>query len=189
MSVPMEVIAAPLTIWLAPVGTTAPDVSTSDVSIDVSWDKLGTAGTKNYSDKGVIVTHSQTVVTWKPAGSTGARKAWRTEEFVTIEVEMVDLTTAQYAKVLNNATVDVTTEYKDIALQQGATVSTFALLARGISPTLDTLAAMYWCPLVFQADSPAPAYAAAGAPAMLACKFQTLEDSSYGFGKYYEQIT
>lgn len=186
MSVPMEVIAAPLTVYVAAVGTGKPDVSADP---DASWFKLGTTGDKNYSDKGVVVTHDQTIVTWKPAGSTGARKAWRTEEFVTVEVELVDLTIEQYAKTLNNATVTTSGNHKTIQLQQGPTVATFALLARGISPINDQLNAQYYCPLVFQADNPAPAFAAAGVPAMLACKFQTLEDSSGGFGDFDEQIT
>lgn len=191
MSVPMEVIAAPLTVYVAPAGTTAPDVDVSiDISvIDASWTKLGTSGTKNYSEKGVVVTHDQTIVTWKPAGSTGARKAFRTEEFVTIEVELVDLTIEQYAITLNNATVDVSALFSSVQLQQGPTVATFAIAAIGLSPVNESLNAMYYSPLVFQAENPAPAYAAAGVPAMLACKFQTLEDDSGGFGQYFEQHT
>lgn len=185
--VPMEVIAAPLTVYVADYGTGAP--ADASVTPDASWFKLGTTGNKNYSDKGVVVTHDQTIVTWKPAGSTGARKAWRTEEFVTVEVELVDLTIEQYAKTLNDATVTTSGNHKSIQLQQGATVTVFALLARGLSPFSDSLNAQYYCPMVFQADNPAPAYAAAGVPAMLACKWQTLEDSSGGFGEYVEQIS
>lgn len=187
MSAPMEVIAAPLTLWVGPTGTAKPDVNAAP---GAGWTKVGAAGAKNYSDKGVVVTHDQTIVTWKPAGSTGARKAWRTEEFVTVEVELVDVTAEQYAIALNDASVTTAAgppATKSIELQQGATVALFAILARGLSPVDESLAAQYFCPVVFQAENPAPAYAAAGVPAMLALKFQTLEDESLGFGEYEEQ--
>lgn len=184
---PMEVIAAPLTVWVAPYGTTSPvDAS---VAPDASWTKLGTSGSKNYSDKGVIVTHDQTIVTWKPAGSTGPRKAWRTEEFVTVELELVDLTAEQYAITLNNATVTTSGNHKSFQLQQGATVAVFALLARGPSPVNSDYNAQYYIPMCFQADNPAPAFAAAGVPAMLVCKFQALEDATNGFGTFIENIS
>lgn len=186
MAAPMEVIAAPLTVYVGVLGLNEPDVSAGP---DASWTKLGTAGTKNYSDKGIVVTHDQTIVTWKPAGSTGPRKAWRTEEFVTIEGELVDLTIEQYAKLMNDATVTTSGIKKSMPLQQGATVTMFSLLAVGISPVDATLKAQYWCPMVFQADNPAPSFAAAGVPAMLAFKFQALEDATNGFGKFTEQVS
>ena len=185
MAAPYEVIAAPYTVWVAPTSTAKPNVN---VTPSGSWTKLGTSGTKSYDKKGVIVTHGQTIVGWKPAGSTGARKVWRTEEFVTVELDLVDLTAEMYAKVLNDSTLTTTTSppVKSFNLQQGAVINELALLCRGISPLGESLNAQYFIPIVYQAADPAPAYAGEGQPAMLTCKFQSLEDSSLGFGSWEE---
>src|SRR4051812_15829673 len=98
MAAPYEIIVAPLTVYVAPVGTAFPAVNAAPGG---SWFKLGTNGTKNYDEKGVTVTHSESLATFTPAGGTAARKAFRTQESLTIEFELVDLTIEQYAKVLN----------------------------------------------------------------------------------------
>src|SRR3990167_8660628 len=102
MATPYEIVAAPLTVWVAPTGTAFPDVDTAP---NGSWTKLGTSGDKNYADDGVTVTHEQTIETFTPAGSTAARKAWRTEEGLLVEFVLVDISADQYAKILNDATV------------------------------------------------------------------------------------
>jgi len=189
MAAPFEVIAAPLTVYVAPVGTAKPNVNAAPAG---AWVKLGTAGNKNYSTKGVVVTHNQTIVKWRPAGSTGHRKAWRTEEFISVELELIDLTAEQYAQVMNSMTV--TTQagppaIKFFSLQQGATIAQVALLARGISPINDTIAAQYFIPIAVQTESPSPAYVGEGVPAMLAIKFDSLEDPTNGFGTWEEQTS
>lgn len=187
MSAPYEIVAAPLTLWVAPVGTAKPLVNAVPSG---SWLKLGTSGTKNYSDKGVTVEHPQTLGFFKPAGGTGKRKAWRIDEDFMISVELVDTTAEQYAVALNNATVTTAAgppATKTIQLQQGPTVAQYALLARGISPVNDALPAQYFVPIVIQADNPTPVYAGNAMPAMLAVKFQALEDVTLGFGTWEEQ--
>src|SRR3954465_14923171 len=131
MAAPYEVIAAPLTLYAAPVGTAKPVIN---VAPSGSWVKLGTSGPKNYGTKGVVVTHNETIVKWRPAGGTGHRKAWRTEEFISVEFDLADLTAEQYAYALNTAIVTTAGNAKSIPLQQGAVVNQVALLARGISP-------------------------------------------------------
>lgn len=179
MAQPFEVIAHPLTIWLAPVGTAFPDVSEDP---DASWTKLGTSGDENYDEEGVTVTHDQTIEMWTPAGSTGARKAFRTEEGLVIEFTLVDISADQYAKVLNDATVTQvaagagTAGVDEFGLTQGHTVATYALLARGLSPADDQFASQYQVPRCFQNASPEPQYNKGGEPAGLACEFAALED-------------
>jgi hypothetical protein len=186
MPAPYEVIAAPLTVWVAPVGTTKPVIN---VAPSGSWVKLGTSGTKNYGQKGVVVTHNETVVKWRPAGGTGHRKAWRTEEFPSVEFDLIDLTAEQYAYALNSATVTTAGNAKSIPLQQGATMAQVALLARGISPVNDAFAAQYFLPIAIEIGTAAPAYAGEGVPAGLSLKFDALEDATLGFGTWEEQIS
>lgn len=186
MAAPMEIIVAPLTVYVAPVGTAFPAVNAAPGG---SWFKLGTAGTKNYDERGVTVQHDEQINTFTPAGSTAPRKAYRTSEGFGLEFDLVDLTIEQYAKILNDATVTTTAgppAIKDINLLQGLTVKTLALLARGVSPVNETLAAQYQVPIVYEAASPSPVYSK-GAPAALTVRFQALEDDTLGFGKLVVQ--
>lgn len=186
MAAPMEVIASPLTVWVASVGTAFP---LTNAAPSGAWFQLGTSGTKNYDAKGVTVSHDETINKFIPAGGTVARKAWRSEENLSIEFELVDLTMEQYAKILNNATVNTTVgppATKDFNLLQGLTVVTFALLARGLSPINETLTAQYQVPIVYEADSPKPVFRK-DAPAGLAVRFEALEDTALGIGKFMAQ--
>lgn len=188
MSAPFELIVAPYTVYLAPVGTAFPLVNAAPAG---TWFKLGTSGPKSYDAKGVTVSHPQTIQKFTPAGGTAARKAWRSDEQFLIDFELADLTPEQYAKVLNDATVNTTVgppNTKDFNLLQGPTVSTFALIARGVSSVNDTLPSQYQVPIVIQAASPAPIGSKA-APSLLACQFEALEDAVLGFGKRVDQIS
>lgn len=181
MSAPYEIVAAPLTLYLAAVGTAFPAVNAAPAG---TWTKLGTSGDKNY-EGGVTVTHEQTTTTFTPGGGTAPRKAWRTEEALRIAVTLVDLSPEQYAKILNDVAVTTTAgppATKDFNLLQGLDVARFALLARGKSPVLDTVNAQYQVPIVIQSGNPEPVYQK-GEPAGLAIEFMALEDAALGFGK------
>jgi len=191
VSVPAEIVASPLTVWLAPVGFAFPEVDEVPIPTN-GWVKLGTSGDKNYTEAGVTVTHNQTISTFTPAGGTAPRKAWRNQEELLIAFELVDISAVQYGQVLNDATVNTNAAgggeagTYDFDLLQGIDVATFALLARGISPADPTMVAQYQVPIVYQAASPAPVYMK-GTPAGLACQFAALEDATTGFGKLVVQ--
>lgn len=184
MAAPYEIVGAPLTLWLAPVGETMPAI---DATVAGNWFKVGTSGDKNYSEDGVTVTHDQAINLFRGAGATAPRKAFRTEEDFMIGVTLADVSPAQYAKILNNAAVTTQAAgvgvagYKSFPLSQGLTVATFALLARGLSSVDDSLNAQYENPAVFQAGSPSPVYNK-GEPALLECEFQALDASGSGIG-------
>jgi hypothetical protein len=185
MAAPYEIVAGPLTVYVAATGTSFPNVDTAP---PVAWTKLGTSGTKNYDEDGVTVTHGQDINKFVPAGGTGARKAFRVEEELTIGLTLVDLSPEQYAKVLYDATVTTTAAgsgtpgTKSFDLQRGLTVKSFALLARGISTVNDSLAAQYQVPLAIEQGEPSPVYEK-GEPAKLELEFSALEDPTLGFGK------
>lgn len=186
MSAPFEVIVGSYELWLAPTGTAAPATNATPSG---GWVKVGTSGKDNYDEKGVTVKHSQTVGTWTPAGSTAARKAYRTAESLEIDLSLVDLSMAQYAQALNNASVSTQTgppATQTFSLLQGLSVSLFSLLVKGASPVNDSLSAQYWVPIVFQNGNPSPTFAK-GAPAGLDLSFMALKDSTNGFGTYVAQ--
>lgn len=175
---PYEIIISPADVYLAPAGTAFPDVDTPPTG---AWRLLGTAGKKNYSEDGITVTHEQSLEPHRTAGSTGPVKVSRTEENLTIEGVLEDLSLEEYAKVLNGVTVaDVaaatgTPGYRSIPLRQGIEVAEFACLVRFPSPYGDGFAAQYQIPRVYQDENPAPGFSKSGA-AGLAFRFAALED-------------
>lgn len=194
MSVAREIIAAPYNVWLAPVTTTFPDVDETPAG---DWDLLGTSGDLNYSEAGVIVEHDQTLTQFRAAGSTGPRKAFRTEESLLVRLTLVDMNIDQYAKILNDASVTTTAAgagtpgSKSIPLMAGASVAVFALICRGQSPAMDAGIAQYNVPIVYNAGQPKPAYVK-GVPVGLECIFTALVDASAAtererFGTYKAQ--
>src|SRR4051812_46653534 len=96
---PYEVVCNPLTVWVANTGTGFPAINAAPSG---SWFQLGTSGTRNYDDAGVTVTHSQTIAEFTGAGSTTPRKAYRTDEGMTVGFTLVDITAEQVAKVLDD---------------------------------------------------------------------------------------
>lgn len=181
---PFEIVSAPLTVWLAPVGTAFPTIDTQPAA---EWFKLGTNGDKNYDDDGVTVSHEQSINTWRGAGSVGPVKAWRNEEELSIGFTLVDISPAQYAKVLNDATVTETAAATgtpgtaEFGLSQGAEIATFALLARGKSPVDENMSAQYQVKRCYQAENPEPVYTKGGdSPAGLEIGFAALEDLTDG---------
>lgn len=177
---PFEIVASPLTVWVAPVGTAFPLVSAAPAA---AWFKLGTSGDKNYDDDGVTVTHEQSLEVFRGAGSTTPRKTWRTEEDIIFGFTLVDISAAQYAKILDQAAVTTTAAAAGVpgtdrfSLTQGVDVSQYALLARGKSPANEALVAQYQVPRCYQAGNPAPQFGKS-APAGLECEFRTLESST-----------
>ena len=191
---PYEIIGAPLTLWLAPVGEAFPAV---DEDPGGNWVKVGTSGDANYDPEGVTVTHNQTIETATPAGRTGAVKAWRTEEQLMAAVTLWDVSLEQYAAALNDAAVATvaagvgTAGTKTIGLSQGQDVALYALLARGVSPYGNGLTSQYQMARCYQSGSPAVQYRK-GQPAGLALEFMALEDpdaaaATERFGKLVSQ--
>lgn len=159
-TVPYEVIAAPFTLWVAPVGTAFPLI---DVAPAVAWVKVGSSGNLNYDDAaGVTVEHSQKIVPWRASGDSGARKTFRTEEDLKIKLKLMDITLEQYALALNhNPVTDVAAGvgvagYRKIGLSRGFTVATRALLIRGsVSPYgPDDWNSQYEVPIAAQTGNP-----------------------------------
>src|SRR5690349_11911612 len=102
---PFEIIAAPFEAWVAPVGTAFPAV---DADPGVGWTKVGTHGADSYDESGVTVTPEETLAFIRSAGSTGAKKAVRTEENLTIGFVLQDLTLEQVQLALNGNAITAT---------------------------------------------------------------------------------
>jgi len=177
---PFEIIAAPFTIWIAPVAEAFPDLDTDPPG--GNWTKVGTNGDLNYSDAGVTISHAQSMNFWRALGDAGSRKVFRQEEDLMIRVEMVDVSLEGYTEALHRQTpADVaagsgTVGYKTIGLSRGLSVPTTALLVRGPSPYLDGEFSQYEVPIAAQSGSPEPVYRR-DEPAMLALEWTALVDT------------
>ena len=182
-SAPFEVIAAPVTLWFANVGTAFPAL---DATPGAGWTKVGSSGSQNYDrGEGVTIEHRQTTVPWRSVGDTGTRKSFRTEEDLIIRLKLVDVTLEQYAIALNNNTVTDTPPgagtigTRKIGLSRGTSITTKALLIRSeASPYGADFVSQYEVPMAQQVGSPTVAQGKPGEPSGLNLEFMALVDTS-----------
>jgi len=176
---PFEIIMAPADIYLAYEGEPFPAI---DAAPTGNWMPLGTAGKRNQSEKGVIITHGQTLKEHFTTGSSGPVKVVRTGESLSISVEIEDMTLEQYAKALNGMGLGSIAQGSGVAgaktmpMRQGIDVTTFALLIRSYSPYGDGMNFQYQIPKVYQSSSPKVMFDGNGSAATLALEYKALED-------------
>lgn len=178
MAKPFEIVAGPLTIWLAPPETAFPAI---DADPAAPWVMVGTSGTRNYSNDGVSVQLNQTIAEARAAGALGPVKAWRTEEDAMFGVTLWDITLEQFTLALNGVAPAVTAAgagtagFKKLGLSRGQTVKTYSLLARGYSPYEDDMVAQFEVPHCYQSGSPNSIFNK-GVPVGLQLQWKALED-------------
>lgn len=189
MPAPHEIIAAPYTLWAAPVGTTFPRIDDTDAVIIAAarWTRIGTSGAANYDEAGVTVSHDQSTNFFRGAGSTAPRKGFRTEEDLTIGLSLADLSPDQYAHAINEAAITTVAAATGIAgekfmsLYRGPQLATLALLLRGMSTVDNTLFAQYEVANASEDGSPSPVFTK-GNVAMLALNFRSINAAGDGVG-------
>lgn len=152
MAAPEEILAFPLNVYLAAVGSTMPDI---DATPTTPWSLLGSAGDLNYDDSGVIVSHGESVFDFTPAGSTMPAKRFRTGESLLAKLVLVDLSPDVYAKVMNSASVTTvaagvgTAGEKHFDMFRGDQVNSFAVVLKGVSPVDNALSMQYEVPKAY----------------------------------------
>lgn len=166
-----ELIAHPLTIWVAPVGTAFPDPGAEPAA---EWKRLGASGDKSYTDDGVTLALSQSIETFTGAGGTLPRKAFRTEEGVVVGVNVADVRMDVLKLALNDNEDTEALGVVTMSLHRGTTVATHALLARGVSPEDPTKGAFFQVPLCYVDGEPEIVWNK-GEPASVELDFTALE--------------
>ena len=175
---PFEIIGAPFTVWLAPLGTAFPLINAAP---GVTWNKIGTNGTRNYSEEGVKVMHAQSMQMARPAGATGPVKAFLDSEDFKVSLTLWDMTLEQYALALNGNTVTTTAAgvatagFKKVGLSRKIAIKEYAMLVRGPSAYDEAFNAQFEVPRVVHTSSPETVFRK-GVPAAVACEFSALED-------------
>lgn len=167
-----ELIAAPLEVFLAPVGTAFPDLNQEPQS---PWELLGKLGDKSYTDDGVSVSLPQTIETFTPAGGTMPRKAWRTEEGVVLSVTVADVSAEIMAKAVNDNEITEASGEVSLSLLRGIDVAEYALLARGQSPEDGDGKAQFQLPKCYVSSEPEVQYTKGGDPAAVEFEFSSLD--------------
>jgi hypothetical protein len=146
MAAPEEIVAGPLTVWLAPVATAFPVI---DAAPAIAWTKVGTEGDANYDEEGVTVSHGETVFDFTPAGRTMPAKRFRVGESFETSLNLVDLSPEMYALAMNNAALTTvaagvgTAGQKFLDLYRGDIVNSFAVIMRGHSSVDNDLTMQY----------------------------------------------
>lgn len=177
MTVPHEIVAAPLEVFLAPLGETFPAVDEEPAG---EWERLGASGPENIGDDGVSVAHPQTVEEWR-GQSVQPVKAFRTEEGLVLTFTLHDLSPTNYARILNDAEITQTSPgvgtagTDEFPLARGSFIGVFAVLARGVSPVDNTLKAQYQLPHARPGGEPTVVWQK-GTPAGLAFELSALVD-------------
>ena len=188
---PNELVSGPITLYTAPVGTAAPEVSAAPPS---PWEVLGTSDGDNISEDGVTVEFDETTEGQRTLGSTGLKKLFRTEEDVMVSCTLLDVSAETYAKVLNDAPVTTvaaaagTAGVRQFNLLRGLTVRENAILAKGYSPYEADQSAQYWIPRTYIGLSGGPTYQK-GEAAGLEVEIMAIEHATGGYGMYMPQDT
>lgn len=130
MSEPYEILVGVGNLYIAPSGTAKTALGSSPSG---SWIDLGE------SEGGVKVRKTQNIETFTSDQRTGKVKAVRTEEGLTIEVNLHEATLENLANVIGGTVTDTaagvgTIGKRSLPLHAGPEVTEFALLFRGDSP-------------------------------------------------------
>lgn len=191
MSKPFEIIAAPFTVWLAPVGEAFTDL---DSAVAGNWAKLGNSPV-NITEDGVTIANPQTIEVFRGLGQAAPLKAFRTEEDLMISFVIADLLLETYAKALNDGTVTDTAAgsgtagFRSLELLRGLSVAEHALMIRSetTTPYLATGKMQYQVPRVIQEAEPEAVFVK-GEPAGLEFSFKALFDSDQAAGQEFGQL-
>lgn len=166
-----EILAAPLELYLAPVGEAFPGIDAVPAG---NWDLIGASGDKNYNDDGVSLTLEQTIEPYTPVGATMPVKAFRTEEGIVISVTVSDLRPEVVSLAVNDNTVTDSGGEATVQLLRGVDVTEYALLARGKSPIDEGENGQFEVPRVYVSSSPELVYQK-GEPTAIELEFMALD--------------
>ena len=186
MPQPFEIIAGAADVWVGP--PLEPDVAINVVP-GANWVKLGTSGSKDYDEEGVVLHAEQDIAEFFGLGGTGPQKAFRNREGFWVTFNLHDATLESFKQALNQSAITTLAgppAEKTIPLLQGATVVTRALLVRSsVSAYADSAnVTQLWIPLAYQRANLEAAFKKNEARG-LAMDWRALQDVTNGFGKLH----
>jgi hypothetical protein len=170
MSGPYEILVGVGRLYIAPAGEAKPALGATPGG---NWVDLGE------TEGGVKVNKTQNIETFSSDQRTGKIKAKRTEEGLTIETNLHEITLENLANVIGGTVTDTapgaaTIGYRSLPLYTGAEVEEYALLFRGDSAYGD-FPGQYYVPRGFMDDDVETEYTKDG-KTLIPVKFEALED-------------
>jgi len=128
-SKPYEILTGVCSLYIAPLGTTFPTVDTVP---GAAWRNPG------YTQEGLSIKMAQKIEKIPVDQETGAVKASRSEESMTVETNLAEATLENLADALGDTVTDTapgvgTIGTREVGNYRGGNVKTFALLVRGMS--------------------------------------------------------
>jgi len=182
---PFQLMNGPFEVWIFDIpaaGTTepAPDVANAPAG---NWTLLGTSGDKDITEDGIMVRMEQDVSKFRGLGSIATRKMFRNSMDVVVEFTLADASIENYARAMNQATVDLTSHRRRIDLIMTTQVAQFSLLIRGDdrSPYGASWNTQWWIPRCSH-DAPLETKYVKGEPVGLAYRFTALVDDTDDLG-------
>lgn len=171
---PREMIVGPLALYFAPAIEALDSVAAAPSG---NWALIGTTGTENYAEAGIVITLSQTLRQVFAVGTTGPLKVTRQQEQLSVGFTLMDLSVAQFTKILNNTakSTDTGPNIDYVGLRRGPDVTILSLQAWGelLSPS-GAFDMGFYLPRTYQSADPAMTFSK-DATAELAVVFTALE--------------
>ena len=128
-----ELIAGPVTLYVADAGQSHPEVSSA---VSSPWALLGA----NISDDGVTFEHAETITEYSPLHTPATTKLFREREMLNLTCQLDDLSADIWARVANGASVTTQAAgsgqggYQSFRVGAGFRIRYYSLLIRGTSP-------------------------------------------------------
>lgn len=190
---PREIVVGPLDLYLAPAVEAEDAVNATPSG---NWALLGTSGDENYQESGITIQHSQSLRQTRAVGATGPLKVNRQSEDLSIALALMDLSVAQYTKVLNNTTksTDTSPNIDYIGLRRGLDVTVLSLIARGtgLSPS-GAFNVQFYVPRVYQSGEPQLVFSKDAEAALdvtfMALEYQSAATAEERFGRWVVQTS
>ena len=181
-SQPFQLMNGPFEVWIADPVELSPDVATPSASIAGNWELLGVSGDKDITEDGITITVEQDVTKFRGLGSIATRKMFRNSQDVVVSFTLADASIENYARALDDATIDMDSHRRRIQLLMSSDVAQFSLLIRGDgkSPYGD-FNTQWWLPRASH-DAPLETKYVKGEPVGLAYRWTALVDDDYDLG-------
>ncbi len=181
MNGPFEVLISNAPVILAP------DIAIPSGSIDAAWSLLGVDGDKDVTEDGIKVLLDQEISKFRGLGSLAVRKMFRTTQDVNVEFVLADASIENYARALNDATINLDSHRRLIDLLMTSDVAQYSLLIRGDDRSpYGAFNTQWWLPRCSHDASMETVYVK-GEPVGLKYNFVALHDSTYVLGTLESQ--
>ena len=178
MAIPAELIAGPVTLYVADSGQAHPEIS---VPVASPWALLGA----NINDGGVTFEHSEEITEYSPLHTAATTKLFRDREMLNLTCQIDDLSAEVWARIANGVSVSTqaagsgTGGYREFTLGAGSNIRYYSLLIRGTSPEDNSFALQALAPNAYISWTGGPTFVK-GEPAGLELSIMLVHDTTIG---------